>query len=1132
MVSTTAGARTRPVPVLRRVRSPLAPPDGSGFEQERKVVSALFCDLVGFTSRAEVMDPEDVHGLLRAYYASVRSEFEGFGGTVAKFIGDAVFVLYGAPRAHEDDPERAVRAALAGVEAVATLNAAHPDLDLHVHIGVTTGEALITFGPQPDESGGLAWGDILNTAARLEAAAAPDTILVDDATYNATRHVIDYRLAEPIHAKGKAEPVPVWQPTGVRARMGLALEEAARQPLVSRRAELALLFGLLDGVRGSRIPQLVTIVGEPGIGKSRLVFELFRRIDELVDIITFRLGRSPPYPEGVSFWALGEIVKGQAGMLENDAAAAAADKLHAAVRDLVPITAEASRIEGHLRSLVGLGDAHTGSDQRGAAFAAWRHFLEALARRRPLVLVFEDVHWADDGLLDFIEHLVGWARDVPMMIVATARPDLLERRPRWADNQFATTLALPPLSEDETRELVGALAGDAAVPDEMTDAIVVNAAGNPLYSVEFVRMLADRGLLAAAGTRSDPPPVETLALPASLRGIIAARLDSLSADDKALVQGAAVIGRLVWPGALAAITGRSRRWITERLSKLEEREFLQSVARSSVAGELEYRFRHVLIRDVAYSEIPRLRRGDIHRKTAEWLSSLSPDRATDGAEMLAHHYQCAYELARAGGGDTRQLIDPARLALRDAGDRALSLSAFPPATRYFRAALDMWPRADPERPSLLFRLGKSTYYAETAGAEVLAEARDTLLAAGRHATAAEAEAFLAKLAYHEGDRERLAEHLDRAVALVDALGPSQSKAEVLVDMANHLAIARDDERAMAAATQALEIAQALNLRELEASALSMMGLSRGWSGDPRGRADLRRSIAITEEIGSHLSAHSYALLADLECQVGDLKSCFELQAQARRHAERFGHAGFVRWLAAESVGESYWTGAWDEAISVADSFIAEADAGTPNFMYGYCRAMRGRIRLARGDATGALDDARGALDFARTAGDLQMLYPALAVSARVEVTAGSLDAGATLADELLALWQSNIDVYPASSWAVDLACALHPLDRGAELARILGSARTPTRWLEAVVPFARGDFEPAAERFERIGSLPDAALAHLLAAGTLYAAGREADGRAELRNALVFYRRVDAAMYLRVAEALAGSAFVSGVPQP
>jgi class 3 adenylate cyclase/tetratricopeptide (TPR) repeat protein len=1105
--------------------APLTAPEGTGFEQERKVISAVFCDLVGFTSRAEVMDPEDVHGLLRTYYASVRSEFEGFGGTVAKFIGDAVFVLFGAPRAHEDDPERAVRAALAGVDAVAELNAAHPDLDLHVHIGVTTGEALITFGPQPDESGGLAWGDILNTAARLEAAAPPDTILVDDATYRATRHAIDYALAEPIHAKGKAEPVPVWQPIAPLTRPGLALGEAAEQPFVSRRAELTLLLGLLDGVRGSRTPLLVTIVGEPGIGKSRLVFELFRRIDEMVDLITFRLGRSPPYPEGVSFWALGEIVKGQIGVLETDGAAAAADKLHAAVRDLVRVTADASRIEGHLRSLVGLGDAaHASGDQRGASFAAWRHFLEALARRRPLVLVFEDIQWADDGSLDFIEHLVGWARDVPILIVATARPELLDRRPNWHDREFGTTLALPPLSADETRELVDALAGDDAMPAEMTDAIIGNASGNPLYSVEFVRMLADRGLLGPSEARRGSTPIETLALPESLRGIIAARLDSLSADDKRLLHAGAVIGRVVWPGALSAITGRSRRWINGRLRNLEDREFLQSARSSSVAGEPEYRFRHVLIRDVAYSEIPRLRRGEIHRKTAEWLSSLSPDRAADRAEMLAHHFQSAYELARTAGGDTKPLVDPARLALRDAGERALSLHAFPAAARFFRAALDLWPPDDPGRPLLLFRLGKSMYYAETAGAEMLDEARDALLAAGDRGTAAEAEAFLANLAYHEGMRHRAFEHLDRAVALVDGLGPTRSRAEVLVDLANYLSLARDHARTIAAAAEALEIARSLGLREVEATALYTIGISRGLSGDLGGRDELRRSIEIAEEIGSHLSAQCCGVLADLEGNVGNLEACFELQARARRHAEAFGHAGFVRWLAGERVGQCYWTGDWDEALRGADALIAEAEAGIPNFMEGYCRTMRGRIRLARADHAGALDDAERAVNFARSAEDFQLLYPALAFRARAEVAVGSLDRGVGLAEELLGLWRSKVDAFPASSWAVDLMWTLDALGRGDEFAEMAERVASPTRWLGALVAFMAGEFKTAAERFGEIGSRPDEAFARLRAAKALLDAGRDHEGRGELRRAVAFYGAVDAATYLRETDALAAGA--------
>ena len=377
----------------------------------------------------------------------------------------------------------------------------------------------------------------------------------------------------------------------------------------------------------------------------------------------------------------------------------------------------------------------------------------------------------------------------------------------------------------------------------------------------------------------------------------------------------------------------------------------------------------------------------------------------------------------------------------------------------------------------------------------------------------------------------MSEHLDRAAELVTGLGPSRSKAEVLVDLANSLALATERDRSLAAATEALEIARSLGLRELEASALSIIGLTRGWSGDPGGGDDLRRSIAITEEIGSHLSAHACALLADLEGQMGDLAACFELQARARAHAERFGHAGFVRWLAAERVGEGYWTGAWDDAVRRADGFVAEVEAGTPNFMDGYCRTMRGRIRLARGDAGGALADAARAVAFGRDAEDLQMLYPALAFAADAEVTAGSAAAGAALADELLALWRSKADAYPASSWAVDLACALHALGRDAELAATAASVPLRSRWLEATVALVRGDRVAAAEGFDRIGSRPDAALARLREGEALLAAGRRRDGLAELRRAHAFYASVGASAHLREIAILAGPGFVTEVPR-
>jgi class 3 adenylate cyclase/tetratricopeptide (TPR) repeat protein len=1099
--------------------APFAHHEAVAAEAERKIISALFCDVVGFTPRAELMDPEDVHRMLRSYYGSVRAEFERFGGSVAKFIGDAVFVVFGAPRVHEDDPERAVRAALAGLDAVANLNAAQPDLDLHVHIGVTTGEALVTFEPRPDQHGGLAWGDILNTASRLESAAPADTIFVDEPTYRATRHAIEYAEVEPVHAKGKAEPVAAWRPLGPLARRGLDLDLSSGEPLIDRRDELATLLDALEGARTEAKPRLVTLVGEPGIGKSRIVFELFRHVEARPDLINWRHGRSPPYPEGITFWALGEIVKGQAGILATDRATTAATKLRRAVRSLISVRADADRIEGQLASLVGLSHTtDTRGDQRAAAFAAWRHFIEAIARQRPSILVLEDIHCADDGLLDFIDHLVEWTEDVPLLIVSTARPELFDRRPELGRNGNTTIVSLGPLSDDHSRELVSSLAGEAGMPEHTTQAIVSHAAGNPLYSVELVRMLADRGLLGHAAKR-EGTDVDPLPLPDSLRGIITSRLDALAPEDKQLLQAASVIGRASWPGALAAVTGRPRERVLDGLATAERKEFLARTRASAVENEPEYRFQHALIRDVAYGQIPRRRRAEMHRRTAEWIESLSPDRAVDRADLLAHHYLSAYELTRAIGGETAELAHRARLALRDAGDRALSLHAFPAAARLFRSALELWPEDDPDRPWLLFRLGKSIYYAETAGADVLELARDELLAAGDRGAAAEAEAVLARSAHHQGKREEVAGHLERAAALVADLGPTGSKAEVLVDLANHLAIAREDERAIAVATDALDIARRTDLRELEASALAIIGLTRGWSGDRRGHDDLRRGIAITEQIGSHLSAHCYGLLADLECQAGNLSACFELQAHARRHAERFGHAGFMRWLAAERVAEGYWTGAWDEAIEIADSYIAEAEAGLPNFMDGYCRAMRGRIRLARGDAAGALADAAGALDFARAAEDLQMLYPALAFAARAEVAVGSSSAGHLLADEVLALWATNIDAYPTSSWAVDLACALVTPGRSEELVRIARAIPVATKWLEAVIALLTGDPRAAAERFRQIGSMPDEALAHLRAAEDLLGADH-ADGHAELEAALAFYRRVDATACLREAQAL------------
>ncbi|MGB2953501.1 MAG: adenylate/guanylate cyclase domain-containing protein, partial [Gaiellaceae bacterium] len=575
--------------------------------EERKVVTVLFADLVGFTARAEQLDPEDVRALLSPYYTRLRAELERHGGTVEKFIGDAVVALFGAPVVHEDDPERAVRAALAIRDWIRD-----QEEDLQLRIAVNTGEALIALGGAA-EGEGMASGDVVNTAARLQAAAPVNGILVGETTYRATRHAIEYRDAEPVTAKGKAQPVRVWEAMRARARIGVDLLRGVRTPLVGRERDLDVLKDALARARQQRSPQLLTLVGEPGIGKSRLVFELMQVVEAEPELIRWRQGRSLPYGEGVSFWALAEMVKAEAAILETDSPDQVADKLHAAVEAVLSEQGEAQWVEGHLRALVGVGvEAELGAERRREAFAAWRRFLEALAHERPLVLVFEDLHSADDSLLDFVDHLVDWASGVPVLVLATARPELLERRSGWGGGKpNAATLTVTPLSDEETHRLIAALMQQPLMAVETQTELLASAGGNPLYAEQYVRMLDE---YASA---------DQLPLPETVQGIIAARLDLLSTDEKRLIQNAAVVGKVFWSGAAGAID-RSEPWRTEeQLHALERKEFVQRAQDSSVAGETEYTFRHLLVRDVAYGQIPRAARVAKHRAAAAWIESLA-----------------------------------------------------------------------------------------------------------------------------------------------------------------------------------------------------------------------------------------------------------------------------------------------------------------------------------------------------------------------------------------------------------------------------------------------------------------------------------------------------------------------------
>ncbi len=1071
--------------------------------EERKVVTVLFADLVGFTSRAEQMDPEDVRAILEPYHARLRGELERRGGTVEKFIGDAVMALFGAPTAHEDDPERAVRAALAIRDSI------KEEGDLEVRIAVTTGEALVALGARPAEGEGMASGDVVNTAARMQSAAPVNGILVDEATYRSTSQKIDYREAEPVSAKGKQEPVPAWEVVEARSSYGVDVARDQRAPLIGRERELDVLVSALGRVRAERSPQLVTLVGVPGIGKSRLVYELSLVIENEAELTSWRQGRSLPYGEGVSFWALGEMVKAQAGMLETDSSDEAASKLARSVRALVD-ESEADWVERHLGALVGLeSEQEPKGDHRAEAFAAWRRFFEALAEERPLVLVFEDLHWADEGLLDFVDHLVDRAGGVPILVVGTARPELLSRRAGWGGGKpNALTLSLSPLDDDETARLLAALLERSVLPAETQTALLQRAGGNPLYAEEFVRMLTDRDLLTGDGD---------LPLPETVQGIVAARLDALPEEEKVLLQDAAVLGKVFWLGAAAEIGAVERPAAEEALHRLERKEFVRRERRPSVVGESEYAFRHLLVRDVAYSQIPRARRAEKHRLAGEWIERLG--RPEDHAEMLAYHYSSALELARAAGADTSALEGPARRALREAGDRAFALGAYGTARKFYAQTVEARPESEPPDPELLIRYSRVLNSIDIGSAsEFLRQAVEISLAAGDSGQAAEAETLLCEMYWLLGRRDDAFEHLGAAEALVENEPSSYAKAYVLASVSRFQMLA-GNEHAIRVGRQALAMAEELGLDELQAHALDNIGVSRLGTGDRGGLEDLERSIQIADAINSVESARAYGNLGSALHDSGELDQSFEMLKEARRRAERFGLDDWLLWLRGQTARFPYYSGDWDEALGQLDELIAEF-LTHPFWMESPCRVLRGRIRLARGDTGGAQEDSDRALELARAATDPQVLWPALTLSARVLVPSDAKGADALL-EEVLAGWEARGSNYGIESeWSPDAAIVLPLVGREAQFLEGAKLTGEPPPWRRAAVAYVSGDPLAAAEIYGEMGARPFEAYARLRAAESLVREGRRAEADAELERSLAFWRTAGATAHVREGEAL------------
>jgi class 3 adenylate cyclase/tetratricopeptide (TPR) repeat protein len=1060
--------------------------------EERKVVTVVFADLVGFTARSERLDPEDVRSLLTDYHGRLRAELERFGGTVEKFIGDAVMAVFGAPVAHEDDPERAVRAALAIRDW-----AIEQGDEFQVRVAVNTGETLVALDARPGEGEAMVAGDVVNTAARLQSAAPLNGVLVGTQTHRATSRVFDYREVDPVAAKGKAEPVQAWEALEARARFGVDLTRRATTRLVGRTRELDLLVSALERVRVERSAQLITLVGVPGIGKSRLVFELFRAADESTEVVTWRQGRSLPYGDGVTFWALAEIVKAQAGILESDRPEQAEEKLRRAAASVAVDEAEAVWLERHLAPLAGVGEQRSSSPEEAAA--AWRRYLEALADERPLVLVFEDLHWADDALLDFVDALVDRVASVPMLVVATARPELLQRRPAWGGGKSnASTISLSPLADDEAALLMADVLGKPVLDAGVQTALLARAGGNPLYAEQYARALAEGGDLDT--------------LPDTVQGIIAARLDGLPEEEKRLLQDASVVGKVFWLGAVEAVGSVSRWEAEELLHRLERKEFVQRSRTSSVASEAEYAFRHVLIRDVAYSEMPRAARVERHRLTAAWIESLG--RYDDQAELLAYHYLQALELADAAGIEASELEEPARRALREAGDRAASLSAAPAAARFYEAALRLWPEDDPERAQLLFRRAIPVYSHAGGDFDLLIEASQALEEVGDRRLAAEAELALVRTVWHRGQLELRQEHQERAERLLADEPPCTQQAFALISRASLTGLDGDMTKALELVTQAYDLAERFGWHDSMIKALEMVGMTRGMLGDAGGLDDIARAAELAEAAGNLGELRqAFNQLSATKIVLGDVRGSTEARLTAAAVAERIGSEGELRWSQGVLADHHYRLGRWDDAVQLCDEFLA----GPRHYLSGQTWMVRGAIRAARGDAAGALADTDEAVAHARRIEQPQVLYYMFQFGVYVFAAAGAPERAEPLAREHLEILVSGEDLQFGVVTTPAFAAAARLLGLDSKLERAL-AGRPPSPWIDAARTYAHGDYLEAAKMLERIGSLPDEAEARLRAAEQLAGQGRQDEAEEQFQRARTFYESVGATVHLRSEE--------------
>ena len=991
---------------------------------ERRLVSVLFADLVGFTAASEARDSEETRELLSRYFETCKRLVSLYGGTLEKFIGDAVMAVWGTPTAQEDDAERAVRAALDLVAAV-------PELDarLQARAAVVTGEAAVTLGAEGE---GMVAGDLVNTASRVQSAADPGTVLVGEATRRASEAAVAYEDAGERELKGKTEPVRVYHALRVTAgRKGALKSVGLEPPFVGRDRELRLMKELFHASADERKAHLVSVLGVGGLGKSRLVWEFFKYLDGLAEFAFWHRGRCLAYGEGVTYWALAEMVRMRAEIAEGEEPETARSKLNQTVREYVHDADEQEWVEQRLAHLLGLEERQV--HEREDLFAGWRLFFERMAEEDPVVLVFEDMHWADASLLEFVEYLLEWSRSHRIFVLTLSRPELVERHPQWgAGKRNFTSLTLEPLSEGAMQTMLDGFA--PGLPEGLRRQILDRAEGVPLYAVETVRMLLDRGLLVQEGSVYRPTgPIEALDVPETLHALIAARLDGLAPQERRLLQDASVIGKTFTKAAVAAVHDAPAEELEPLLAALVRKEVLsiQSDPRSPERGQ--YGFLQDLVRFVAYETLARRDRKVRHLRAAAHLEDAFGAGELEVVEVVASHYLAAYEAAP-DDEEAAETRGKAAETLRRAGERAASLAAAEEAERYFQQAAELagGPIVQAE---LYERAGEMAFAgSRLEGAQAHYERAIALFEAeGATHPAARVSARLGEVEWQLGHLEEALERMERALAVLEADEPDADTAALTTQLGRLYFFNGNLERSTELLEQGLALGEALRLAEVVAQALNTYGVISLWRGRPEtALAHYTHSLKLALENDLPTAAfRAYNNLGDCFNQFDRYDEGLEYDEQGIALARKVGNRQWEWRLMLESCLALQVTGRWDEALERVADVSADQLAEWPLY-----RGTPGEIRVHRGD-----------LDSART---LLALDPRLEGSADVQERAqyasgralllhaeGQLTDALTLAEEAVDAmkWMStrHESVKRGFVMALEAAFALGRLDKVEEL---------------------------------------------------------------------------------------------------